>query len=120
MDCEAGLEHLSRYRFQEIDLLLIVSTPNPASQAVAQRIRQTVKQSQQTVKQMATVYNQQSVGTGLIEDGLAFFVHPHPQPWSEPVTDLPLNSPLRRSLMSLMVYIWQNCVDSVLNVERTM
>ena len=44
IDCEAGLEHLSRYRLKQIDLLLVMAQPNPAALTVSNQIIQTVAQ----------------------------------------------------------------------------
>lgn len=58
VDNEAGLEHLSRYRLGQIDLLALVTTPNPAAQAVAQRAWQTARQVGLSIGESWAIFNQ--------------------------------------------------------------
>ncbi|MEM7027997.1 MAG: AAA family ATPase [Chloroflexota bacterium] len=58
IDCEAGLEHLSRYRLQQIDLLLVVARPNQASLTVGKQIVQTVAQLNMDIRQQILILNE--------------------------------------------------------------
>ena len=54
---EAGLEHLSRYRLNQVDLFLIVLTPGRSSWAVADRIRHTAEVMDMEIGESWLVYN---------------------------------------------------------------
>lgn len=56
-DNEAGLEHLSRYRLNQVDLFLIVLTPGRSSWAVADRIRHTAEVMDMEIGESWLVYN---------------------------------------------------------------
>jgi CO dehydrogenase maturation factor len=68
VDNEAGVEHLSRYRLSRVDLLALVSTPDPAAQAVAQRALRTAQQVNLAIGESWAIFNQTS----------AAFRPPHP------------------------------------------
>ncbi len=57
IDNEAGMEHLSRRTTQKIDLLLVVSEPNPISIMTAARIRDLAKDLKIEVKRVGLVIN---------------------------------------------------------------
>lgn len=58
VDNEAGLEHLSRCRLGQIDLLALVATPDPAAQAVARRALQTARQVGLTIPESWAIFTQ--------------------------------------------------------------
>ncbi len=68
IDNEAGLEHISRYRLPQADLLAVVTRPNPAAQAVARRILETVRQVEMDVGLTWLVYNAVPNGLELTEE----------------------------------------------------
>lgn len=57
VDSEAGLEHLSRRRFPEIDLLIVVALPTRASLSVAQETIQAIQQVGLVVHKTVLVIN---------------------------------------------------------------
>jgi CO dehydrogenase maturation factor len=57
IDNEAGLEHISRYRLPQADLLAVVTRPNPAAQAVARRILETVQQVEMEIGLTWLIFN---------------------------------------------------------------
>ncbi len=57
IDNEAGMEHLSRRTTQKIDLLLVVSEPNPISIMTAARIRDLAKDLKIDVKKVGLIVN---------------------------------------------------------------
>lgn len=57
IDNEAGMEHLSRRTTQKIDLLLIVSEPNPVGILTAARIRDLAKEMKISVGKAGLVIN---------------------------------------------------------------
>jgi CO dehydrogenase maturation factor len=66
IDCEAGLEHLSRYRIQQTDIFIIVLTPGRASWAVADQIRHTTQMLEMQLGETWLIYNRtQSRGISL-------------------------------------------------------
>jgi len=58
VDNEAGVEHLSRYRLPQADLLAVVVTPGQAAQAVGRRIVATARQVGLATGATWTIYNQ--------------------------------------------------------------
>lgn len=87
VDNEAGLEHLSRYRLKRADLMLVVSGPGRAAQAVAERTLATARRVGMAVERSWLVYNR---------------VPPGFEPPPQPVSDLtPLLIPAGESLPAL-------------------
>jgi CO dehydrogenase maturation factor len=79
IDNEAGLEHISRYRLPQADLLAVVTRPNPAAQAVARRILETVRQVEMDVGLTWLVYNVVSDGLSPADEAV----------WTCPITLVP-------------------------------
>jgi CO dehydrogenase maturation factor len=112
VDGEAGLEHLSRYRLGQVDLLLVVSTPSRAAQIVAGRIVQTAHQVGMAIGQAGMILNRAPVDlrpklalpilTNIPDS--AYFVAL--ERLGLPVVELPDGNPVRASLKPV--------VDSIL------
>lgn len=63
IDNEAGVEHVSRYRLPQADLLLVVVTSGQAAQTVARRILATTRQVGMVVEQTWLVFNRVPAGS---------------------------------------------------------
>jgi len=57
MDCEAGMEHISRQTTRDIDVLLIMSDPTIRGITVAARIKELIKELRTTVGKICLVVN---------------------------------------------------------------
>jgi CO dehydrogenase maturation factor len=57
LDNEAGLEHISRYRLDRADLLLVVMTPTRSAQAVARRLLETAQAVKLSLGEIWFVFN---------------------------------------------------------------
>lgn len=106
VDNEAGLEWLNRYRLARLDHFVVVSTPAPAAQAVAERVIATAEEVGLEVGRWWRLLNRANghVVAGSEVDLVA------PQSWrlaamerqGEPVVRLPVDSSLRRALGPLV------------------
>jgi CO dehydrogenase maturation factor len=57
IDNEAGVEHLSRYRLERVDLFLVVTNPIPTARTVSARILQTARQVGLQIGTVGTILN---------------------------------------------------------------
>ena len=62
VDNEAGVEHVSRYRLPQADLLLVIVAPGRAAQAVGQRVLATARQVEMAIEATWMVFNQAPAG----------------------------------------------------------
>jgi CO dehydrogenase maturation factor len=67
VDCEAGLEHLSRRTLLEIDWLISVSDPSIRGLRTAKRVGEVVEELKTRVKHRALIINQMDSGSSLNE-----------------------------------------------------
>ena len=63
IDCEAGMEHISRQTTRDIDILLIVSDPTIRGIIAASRMKELIKELRAHVGQIRLIVNR-------VEDGL--------------------------------------------------
>jgi CO dehydrogenase maturation factor len=116
MDCEAGLEHISRQTTQDIDFLLAVSDPTMRGLNTAKRLQQLIGEMRTTVKAgVFLVMNRLKNGIPPeIEDeirksGLVLIATIPEDPEitnldikGAPLTKLPLDSPFRRAVQEML------------------
>jgi CO dehydrogenase maturation factor len=108
IDNEAGLEHISRYRLKRADFFLVVTLPDRAAQAVAQRIMDTAAKIKIEIGESWLVFNQappyyQPSGNGRLTlalprtEALADLA-----PLGQPAVRIPAHDPIRRALQPLL------------------
>ena len=116
MDCEAGLEHISRQTTQDIDFLLAVSDPTMRGLNTAKRLQQLIGEMRTSVKAgVFLVLNRLKNGIPPpIEDEIRksglVLVATIPEDFEvtdldikgEPLTKLPLDSKFRRSVQEML------------------
>lgn len=109
VDNEAGLEHLSRYRLPQADLLAVVVTPGQAAQAVGQRVLATARQVGMVIEATWTIFNQAPTGyrpggeatgvTVMVPTSLALT---RLEQQGQPAVALPADDPVRAALQPLV------------------
>ncbi|HUI93041.1 MAG TPA: AAA family ATPase [Chitinivibrionales bacterium] len=67
VDCEAGLEHLSRRTLLEVDWLVVVSDPSIRGLKTARRVGEVVEELKTRVKRRALIINRMDKGSSLNE-----------------------------------------------------
>ncbi len=116
MDCEAGLEHISRQTTQDIDFLLAVTDPTMRGLNTAKRLQQLIGEMRTSVKAgVFLVLNRLKNGIPpAIEDEIRksglVLVATIPEDFEiteldikgEPLTKLPLDSTFRRSVQEML------------------
>jgi CO dehydrogenase maturation factor len=108
VDNEAGLEHLSRYRLPRADLLLVVTTPAPAAQAVAWRLLETARALKMDIGESWLLFNNHRTGlTPPRREGHTLFIPTCPaladlERAEQPAIALPEFDPLRAALHPLV------------------
>ncbi|MCX6008290.1 MAG: AAA family ATPase [Chloroflexi bacterium] len=116
MDCEAGLEHISRQTTQDIDFLLAVTDPTMRGLNTAKRLQQLIGEMRTSVKAgVFLVLNRLKNGIPpAIEDEIRksglILVATIPEDFEiteldikgEPLTKLPLDSKFRRSVQEML------------------
>lgn len=109
VDNEAGVEHLSRYRLGQIDLLVVVATPSPAAQSVAQRVLQTARQARLAIGESWLIFNQAPANfqPPACSDSVTLVVPtsrslPSLEMRAWPVTELVRSDPVRLALRPLV------------------
>ena len=108
MDCEAGLEHISRRTTGDVDVLLITSDPTVKGITVAARIKELIGELRTEVGQVGLIINRvkdelsPEIKKIIDEAGLQVIAMIPEDPdmgglemHGNPVTDLPQESPLR-------------------------
>jgi CO dehydrogenase maturation factor len=116
MDCEAGLEHISRQTTQDIDFLLAITDPTMRGLNTAKRLQQLIGEMRTSVKAgVFLVLNRLKNGIPpAIEDEIRksglILVATIPEDFEvteldikgEPLTKLPLDSKFRRSVQEML------------------
>ena len=116
MDCEAGLEHISRQTTQDIDFLLAITDPTMRGLNTAKRLQQLIGEMRTSVKAgVFLVLNRLKNGIPPpIEDEIRksglVLVATIPEDYEvtdldikgEPLTKLPLDSKFRRSVQEML------------------
>jgi CO dehydrogenase maturation factor len=116
MDCEAGLEHISRQTTQDIDFLLAVTDPTRRGLNTALHIRDLIGEMRTEVKAgIFLVVNRIKNGLppeikdAVVQSGTVLIATIPDDPWisdlevkGQPLTRLPLESPMRRSVQEML------------------
>ncbi len=108
MDCEAGMEHISRQTTRDIDVLLIMSDPTTRGITVAARIKELIKELRTTVGKICLVVNRVNdklppeIEKLVADFGLELIATISEDPYiaaleikGAPLIDLPKDSPLQ-------------------------
>ena len=108
MDCEAGMEHISRRTTSDVDVLLITSDPTIKGITVAVRIKELIGELRTEVGQVGLIINRvkgelsAEIKKMIDESGLQVIAMIPEDPdmgdlemHGSPITDLPQESPLR-------------------------
>jgi len=115
MDCEAGLEHISRQTTRDIDVLLIMSDPTIRGITAAARMKKLIEELRSNVGKVGLIVNRvkgelsPEIKGAIEESGLEVFaLIPEDPDMSDlemkgkPVTDLPQESPLQSKVKEIV------------------
>jgi CO dehydrogenase maturation factor len=115
MDCEAGMEHISRQTTQNVDFLLIISDPTMRGITAAGRMKELIKEMRTSVGKVVMVVNR--VKNGLPEEiskavngyGMDLVIAIPEDPdlsdleiKGKPIIELGDNSPLRQGVKQIL------------------
>jgi len=108
MDCEAGMEHISRQTTRDVDVLLVISDPTIRGITVAARIRKLIEELRSNVDKVGLIINRvrgelsPEIKKAIDESGLQVIALIPEDPdianlemKGRPVTELPRESPLQ-------------------------
>jgi len=108
MDCEAGMEHISRQTTMDVDVLLVISDPTIRGVTVAARIRKLIEELRSNVDKVGLIINRvrgelsPEIKKAIDESGLQVIALIPEDPdianlemKGRPVTELPRESPLQ-------------------------
>jgi len=111
MDCEAGMEHISRQTTQDVDILLIVSDPTIRGVTTAARMKELIAEIRTRATKVYLVINRARDGLSaqvskVIEDSSLELIATIPEDASimeleergVPLTQLPEDSPLKQAV----------------------
>ena len=114
MDCEAGMEHISRQTTRDVDILLIISNPTMKSITVAARIKELIGELRTAVGRMGLLVNRVNgvippeIEKAIADFGLELIATIPEDPnmndlevKGRPITELPQDSPLQQSVREL-------------------
>jgi CO dehydrogenase maturation factor len=114
MDCEAGMEHLSRQTTRDIDLLLLVSDPTVKGVYTARKMKELIRELRTSVGRVALVVNRvcaplsPEVSRAIEEGGLELVCCLPEDPAladlearGRPARELAPNSPLRQGVQEI-------------------
>lgn len=115
VDCEAGMEHVSRQTTRDIDILLIVSDPSLRGVTTAARMKELIKELRTHVGKVALVVNRvkgelsPELASAIKEAGLDLIVTIPDDPAisaldaaGKPVVELPDDSPLKQAVKEIV------------------
>ena len=115
MDCEAGLEHISRQTTRDIDVLLIMSDPTIRGITAAARMKKLIEELRSNVGKTGLIINRvkgelsPEIKRAIEESGLEVLALIPEEPdmsdlemKGKPVTDLPQESPLRSKVKEIV------------------
>lgn len=115
MDCEAGLEHISRQTTRDIDVLLIMSDPTIRGITAAARMKKLIEELRSNVGKVGLIVNRvkgelsPEIKEAIEETGLEVFALIPEEPdmsdlemKGKPVTDLPQESPLQSKVKEIV------------------
>jgi len=115
VDCEAGMEHVSRQTTRDIDILLIVSDPSLRGVTTAARMKELIKELRTHVGKVALVVNRvkgelsPELASAIKQAGLDLIVTIPDDPAisaldaaGKPVVELPDDSPLKQAVKEIV------------------
>lgn len=115
MDCEAGLEHISRQTTRDIDVLLIMSDPTIRGVTAAARMKKLIEELRSNVGRAGLIVNRvkgelsPEIKKAIEESGLEILALIPEEPdmfdlemKGKPVTELPQESPLQSKVKELV------------------
>jgi CO dehydrogenase maturation factor len=109
VDNEAGVEHVSRYRLPQADLLLVVVTPGQTAQVVGRRVLATARQVGMAIETTWMIFNQAPTGYRLPTDETGVTLAAPVSPaltelefQGQPAVALPADDPVRAALQLLV------------------
>jgi CO dehydrogenase maturation factor len=114
MDCEAGMEHISRQTTRDVDVLLIMSDPTIKGVTTAARMKKLIEEMRSNVGKVGLVINRvrgelsSEMKKAIDESGLQIIALIPEDPnmgnlemKGTPVTELPQDSPLRLKIKEI-------------------
>jgi CO dehydrogenase maturation factor len=115
MDCEAGMEHISRQTTRDVDVLLIMSDPTIKGVTTAGRMRKLIEEMRSNVGKVGLVINRvggelsPEIKKAIDESGLQIIALIPEDPdmadlemKGRPVTELPQESPLKSKVKEIV------------------
>jgi CO dehydrogenase maturation factor len=121
MDCEAGMEHISRQTTRDVDVLLIMSDPTVKGVTTAARMKELIEELRSNVGKVGLVINRvrgelsPEIRKVIDESGLQVIALIPEDPdmadlemKGKPVTELPQESPLRLKVKEMAegLFLW--------------
>jgi CO dehydrogenase maturation factor len=121
MDCEAGMEHISRQTTRDVDVLLIMSDPTVKGVTTAARMKKLIEELRSNVGKVGLVINRvrgelsPEIRKVIDESGLQVIALIPEDPdmadlemKGKPVTELPQESPLRLKVKEMAegLFLW--------------
>lgn len=114
MDCEAGMEHISRQTTRDVDVLLLISDPTIRGITVAARMNDLIWELRTKVGKISLVVNRVNgelppeIGKAIDDFGLSLITTISEDPYiadleikGTPLVDLPQDSPLQQSVREI-------------------
>ena len=114
MDCEAGMEHISRQTTRDLDILLILANPTMRSITVAARIKELIGELRTAVGRIGLIVNRVNgtlppeIEKAIADFGLELIATIPEDPNMDdleikgrPITELPQDSPLQQSVREM-------------------
>jgi CO dehydrogenase maturation factor len=115
MDCEAGMEHISRQTTRDVDVLLIMSDPTMKGVTTAARMKKLIEELRSNVGKVGIIINRvrgelsPEIKKAVAESGLQIIALIPEDPdmanlemKGRPVTELPQNSPLQLKVKEIV------------------
>jgi CO dehydrogenase maturation factor len=115
MDCEAGMEHISRQTTRDVDVLVIMSDPTMKGVTTAARMNELIKELRSNVGKVGLIVNRvrgelsPEIKKAIGESGLEVIALIPEDPdmanlemQGKPVTELPQNSPLQSKVKEIV------------------
>ncbi len=115
MDCEAGLEHISRQTTRDIDVMLIMSDPTIRGITAAGRMKKLIEELRSNVGRAGLIINRvrgeltPEINSAIEQSGLEVFALIPEEPemsdletTGRAVVDLPAESPLQRKVKEIV------------------
>ena len=114
MDCEAGMEHISRQTTRDVDILLIISNPTMKSIIVAARIKELIGELRTAVGRIVLIVNRVNgklppeIEKAIADFGLSLIATIPEDPYianlevrGTPLVELPSNAALQQSVKEI-------------------